>query len=183
MSMKQTLDVLNAMHRDGVIGPYALAGAVAAFNYLEPAVTDDLDVLISFQTKSGLIDLAPVFDDLRARGYETHQREGIVIEGWPVQFIPAVDELDAEALANAEDIEIKMPSEAPVRTRILQPEYLAAIALRVGRAKDQFRIAQFLEEKAVSTEKLCAILRRHDLIQKWQSFCARAGINDPCRVE
>jgi hypothetical protein len=42
VGMKQTLDVINQMEADGIIGRYAIAGAVAAYNYIEPAATDDL---------------------------------------------------------------------------------------------------------------------------------------------
>jgi hypothetical protein len=44
MAIRQTLEVINAMEADGVIDRYALAGAVAAFNYIDPAVTEDLDI-------------------------------------------------------------------------------------------------------------------------------------------
>jgi hypothetical protein len=37
MGMKQTLDVINRMEADGIIGRYAIAGAVAAYNYIEPS--------------------------------------------------------------------------------------------------------------------------------------------------
>jgi len=43
MGMKQTLDVVNALEADGVIGRYAISGAIAAYNYIEASVTDDLD--------------------------------------------------------------------------------------------------------------------------------------------
>lgn len=36
MGIKQTLDVINEMERDGVIERYAIGGAVAAYNYIEP---------------------------------------------------------------------------------------------------------------------------------------------------
>jgi hypothetical protein len=49
MGMKQTLDVINRMEADGVIGRYAIAGAVAAYNYVEPTVTEDVDILIAFE--------------------------------------------------------------------------------------------------------------------------------------
>jgi hypothetical protein len=48
MGVKQTL-VINTMEADGVIGRYAISGAVAAYNYIEPTVTDDLDILVSFK--------------------------------------------------------------------------------------------------------------------------------------
>jgi hypothetical protein len=96
MGMKRTLDVLNAMEADGIIGRYALAGAVAAYNYIEPAVTEDVDILVALERDSGqeilgLISLAPIFSYLKAKGYEEFRREGIVIEGWPVQFLPVTE--------------------------------------------------------------------------------------------
>src|SRR5262249_15737770 len=116
MGMKQTLDVINRMETDGIIGRYAIAGAVAAYNYVEPAVTDDLDILVSFEDK----------------GYSEFRKEGIVIEGWSVQFLPVADALDAEALARAEDVEVEINRlEGSVKTRVLRPEYIVATALRV----------------------------------------------------
>ena len=47
---------------------------------------------------------------LKDKGYSEFRKEGLVIEGWPVQFLPAADDLDAEALARAEEVEVEMPS-------------------------------------------------------------------------
>jgi hypothetical protein len=130
MGMKQTLAVINEMEADGIIGRYAISGAIAAYNYIEAAVTDDLDILVAFedmsnQTPSGLITLAPIYSYLKAKGYGEHRKEGVVIEGWPVQFLPVTDALDAEALARAEEVEIKFgPTEGSAKTRILLPEHL-----------------------------------------------------------
>jgi len=41
MGMKRTLEVINALEAERVIGRYAIAGAVAAYNYIEPTVTED----------------------------------------------------------------------------------------------------------------------------------------------
>jgi hypothetical protein len=188
MGMKQTLTVVNAMEADGVIGRYAISGAIAAYNYIEAAVTDDLDILVSFdrstdQSTAGLITLAPIYTYLKSRGYEEHRREGIVIEGWPVQFLPVADALDAEALAQAEETEIQLGDiQGSVTTRVLRPEHLVATALRVGRPKDLIRITQFLDEKAVDSKLLCDMLARHGLRETWRNFCARAGIANPCEV-
>jgi hypothetical protein len=62
MGMKQTLDIINRMEADGIIGRYAIAGAVAAYNYVEPTVTEDVDILIAFDAgqhrpQSGLVTL------------------------------------------------------------------------------------------------------------------------------
>jgi hypothetical protein len=185
--MKQTLDVINRMEADGVIGRYAIAGAVAAYNYIEPAVTSDLDILVSFDEpadvkKPGLISLDPIYSYLTAKGYEQHRKEGIVIEGWPVQFLPVAEDLDAEALAQAEDVNVEIEGTA-VKTRILRPEHIVANALRVGRPQDFIRIAQFLQEHAVDIATLCGLLNRHSLKDRWQSFCKRTGIDDPCELD
>jgi hypothetical protein len=155
MGMKQTLDVINRMEADGVIGRYAIAGAVAAYNYVEPTLTDDIDLLISFNSEltmpqSALITLEPIFSYLKERGYGEFRSEGVVIEGWPVQFLPVGNDLDAESLAQSMEITIRMPgSDGVVQTRLLRPEHVVATALRVGRPKDFIRIAQFIEGNAV----------------------------------
>jgi hypothetical protein len=169
MGMKQTLGVLNRMEAEGIIGQYAISGAFAAYYYVEPTVTEDLDVLIT---------LAPIFSYLREKGYDEHRKEGIVIEGWPVQFLPVASDLDAEALAQAKEIEIPISeAEGTVKTRILRPEHIVAISLGVRRPKDFLRIAQFLEEEAVDRELLSDVLARHALTDAWKAFCKRAGID------
>jgi len=185
MSLKKTLDVINAMESDGVIGRYAIAGAVAAYNYIEPALTEDIDILVAFsgaseQGQLGLVTLAPILSYLAKRGYAKHQKEGLVIEDWQVQFLPVADALDLEALANAETVDLRVGHESSVTTRVLRPEHLVVNCLRVGRPKDLARITQFLSEDAVSVSALCSVLSRHSLRAAWQDFCARMRISDPC---
>jgi hypothetical protein len=38
MSMAETLTVLTKLVQDGIIDAYAIAGAVAAYNYIEPTL-------------------------------------------------------------------------------------------------------------------------------------------------
>src|SRR5262245_46588397 len=111
MSLKQTIEVLNRMEADGVIGRYCISGAVASFYYVEATATDHLDILVSFEeTKaaSGLLTLTPILTYLNALGYSQFEEEGILIEGWPVQFLPVTDHLDAEALASARMDTVKL---------------------------------------------------------------------------
>ena len=115
---------------------------------------------------------------LRSRGYSDFRNEGIMIEGWPVQFLPVSDPLDAEALDKAEEVEIKVNG-GRVRARVLKPEHLVALALRVGRAKDVLRAIQFLQEKVVNLRKLKAVLIRHGLLANWKRFCTKTGTRDP----
>jgi hypothetical protein len=189
MGMKQTIDVINVMEADGVIGRYAIAGAVAAYNYIEPTVTEDVDILVSLDVpssspRSGLITLVPILSYLKSRGYDEYRKEGLLIGGWPVQFLPVADDLDAEALTQAQEVEITVNvSDGNVKTRVLRPEHLVAISLRVGRPKDAIRIIQFLDAGAINPGLLRDILTRHKLIDAWLAFCRRAGTADPCDLQ
>lgn len=62
MSMAGTIQVLNRMVEDGIIQRYAIGGAVAALNYVEPRFTRDIDILITFQDvmPSRLVTLGPI---------------------------------------------------------------------------------------------------------------------------
>jgi hypothetical protein len=58
--MEKTLQILHALERDGVLGRYAIGGAMGATFYVEPLLTFDLDVFILLpQSDSGLITLPP----------------------------------------------------------------------------------------------------------------------------
>jgi hypothetical protein len=69
-TMKASLEVINRMEADGLIGGHAIGGAVGATFYLEPVATLDIDIFVSFQ-KGGLISLSPIYDCLTAQGYKT----------------------------------------------------------------------------------------------------------------
>jgi hypothetical protein len=164
--VKDTLKSINQMQAGGIIDKYAIGGAVGATFYLEPAATLDVDVFVILPAAEGglLLSLSPIYDYLKARG-GTVEDEHIVIGGWPVQFLPAGDELELEALAEAVPTTVE-----DVRTWVMTAEHLAAIALRTGRPKDHNRILQFIEQDAVDREKLQKIVERHNLSGKWKLF-------------
>jgi hypothetical protein len=164
--MRATLEVINRMQADGIIGKYAIGGAVGATFYLEPSATLDIDVFVSLPKLSGssLLTLSPMYEWLAARGHKA-EKEYVVIEGWPVQFLPASDALDEEALARAVETEVE-----GIRTWVMTAEHLVAIALRTGRAKDFTRILQFVERGVIQSDKLDKILKRHGLLAKWGKF-------------
>ena len=178
--MNATLKVINKMVEDGIIRRYAIAGAVGALYYLEPIATSDLDVLISFdemrQPQKGLVTLAPIAEYLRKAGYPDFKDEGLLVEGWPVQFLPVASDLDAEGLDRA--IEFEMPDDPPIKVRVLRAEHLVATALRVGRDKDFIRVSTFLEQKRVDLQLLRDVLTRHQLWRDWSDFCRRTGLGD-----
>jgi hypothetical protein len=154
------------MQADGVIGKYAIGGAVGATLYLEPAATLDIDVFVMLPTTEGssLLSLSPIYNYLRGRG-GTVQHEHIVIGGWPVQFLPPANELEHEAVAEAQAATVQ-----EVSTWVMRSEHLVAIALQTGRAKDHIRVLQFIEQNAVDRDKLKSVLERHALTSKWREF-------------
>jgi hypothetical protein len=165
-TLKSTVEMINEMQSDGIIGKYAIGGAVGATFYLEPLATADVDIFVMLPTAPGnsLVSLAPIYDYLKAQGCKV-EGERIVVGDWPVQFLPAHSGLEQEALAQAVDTELE-----GVRTWVLGAEYLVAIALETGRAKDYARILQFLEQDALDADKLNRILVRHGLVGKWEKF-------------
>lgn len=165
----------------GAIKQYAITGAVAALNYIQPTLTEDLDILVSLvdleEHKSGLILLTPIESALANMGYTTRSDVGIWIEDWPVQFLPVASALDEEALIRAVDVELQGVG-GPFRARVLRAEHLVAAALTVGRLKDWARIEAFLDQGAVNLTALKAVLERFDLMPAWNAYCVKAGKRD-----
>jgi hypothetical protein len=165
--MKATLQVINEMQAAGVIGSYAIGGAVGATFYLEPSATLDIDIFVSIKPPPGsaLLSLQPIYDYLVTGRKCPQLGEYIVIGGWQVQFLPPGDALGEEALAQAVETEVE-----GVRTRVMTAEHLVALALQLGRGKDFARILQFIEAGVLDTARLDGILTRHDLLAKWEQF-------------
>lgn len=183
MSLRQAIEVIAKLAGSGAIHRYAIAGAFAAMNYIAPTLSDDLDILISIEDfesrQSGLILLAPVEKALAELGYSDRTDLGIMIEGWPVQFLPAASDLDQDALDSAIEIEIGSPGGSPLKARCLRAEHVVAIAIKVGRLKDLARVQSFLEQHAVDLFLLKQVLQRHGLMRDWRRFCVKAGIENP----
>src|SRR5260370_33224902 len=134
--MKQVFTLLSEMGRDGALENYAAAGAIGAMFYVEPFSTQDIDVFVMPEDR--LVIELPGLDYLKARGYTEFRNEGIVIEDWPVQFLPATTQLEQEAYLNAETSSL---DEVPVR--VVSPEHWVTIMVRVGRVKDFARGSMF----------------------------------------
>ena len=68
-AMRETLEMINQMQTDGVIGEYAIGGAVGATFYPEPSAAEGVDIFAMLPTISGssLLSLSPIHDYLRAR--------------------------------------------------------------------------------------------------------------------
>lgn len=163
--MKKTFEVLNRLVDEGVLGRYAVGGAMAAMFYAEPVTTFDLDIFVVLsRLTSGLITLTPLYEHLASLGYES-DGECVDIEGVPVQFLPAYNELVEEGLREAA---LQYYDTIPVR--VLTAEHLIAIAIQTGRTKDRIRVGMLLDEAPIDRVRLDRILERHSLKERSRSW-------------
>jgi hypothetical protein len=163
--MKETFQIVEELKRARVIEDYAVAGAVGALFYVEPFATLDIDFLLDLPSSENLlISLEPIHAWLRMRGYSEFDDQGnIVIEKWPVQFLPVNDALSGEALARAQ----YLPFDETLNVRVLSPEYLAAESLKVGRPKDLGRISQLTASDEFDSDRFLDLVHRFGLQEKW----------------
>lgn len=71
----------------------------------------------------------------------------MVIDGIPVQFLPAYNPLLEEALEHARMVDVEgMP------TRVLRIEYLIGVSVQTGRSKDRERVQLLMEAGNVDAE-------------------------------
>ena len=157
--MDKALKVVEEMARLGIIRAYAIGGGVAATYYIEPVLTYDLDVFF-IPVKEGLDELAPIYEFARGRGY-SEQAEALIVEGFPVQFIPAYNDLVREAVEDSTTLTYR-----GVKAKVVKAEFLAAIALQTGRAKDRERVIRLLDSGSVDRAALAGILEKHGLAEK-----------------
>lgn len=167
--MEKTLNVLNQLEKEGLIERYAIGGATASLFYMEPFLTYDVDVFVFLpKSKGKLILLTPLYHYLKNQGYR-EDREHVLIEGIPVQFIPAYDELVEEAVREAREVKYK-----EIKTRVVPLEHLAAIMLKTGRAKDKTKLKMLMEQTKWDEKKFKSVITRHGLAEKWKQFKSQA---------
>ncbi len=172
--MEKVIEILNRMQADGVIENYAIGRGIAAIRFLEAYQTDDIDIFISpvIVGPGGLISFGRIYAYLEELGYYP-QREYTRIGDWLIQFIPASESVQEEAVLRADRVQF-----AGVYTSMFSAEYLAAELLRSGRRKDNERVAALLESTTMNRAFFKDILRRHGLNQKWKIFAARYGLEE-----
>ena len=158
--MKEALQVIAKLVHDGVIMDYAIGGAMGATFYLEPVVTMDLDVFVLFKDNASLVPLQPIYEALRELGYGPDELmpECVDIGGTPVQFLPVYNPLLEEAMSHAIDFDYD-----GVPARVLPAEYLAAISVQTGRAKDKLRVQSFLTNYGFDKRRFSEICATHGL--------------------
>jgi hypothetical protein len=164
IGMKKTLIVLNDLKNKGIVDEYAIGGGMGAIFYIQPILTYDLDVFILSKEENDLQPLTALYQYFKKKGYRP-VHEQIIIEGIPVQFLPAFNELLNEAVREARKIKYQ-----GTETRVMTAEHLLAIMVQTGRAKDRERFFKVLEEAEIDQVKLSRILKRFDLKEKYQKW-------------
>lgn len=165
--MEIVAKLLSEMIDAGIISAYAVFGAVAQMRYTDAVATFDADVLVALPDTTGLDVLGSIYSFCRDRGFNP-EGEAIRVGEWPVQFIPAFSSLTEEAMRTAEVADL-----GGLPLRVVRADYLAVIALSVGRAKDFARILALREVGAFEDDEVLELCRKHDLSDAWESFVAR----------
>ena len=165
--MDKVAVLLNEMVEQGIIEDYAVFGAVAQMRYTEAVVTLDADVLVAVGEPDKLDVLSPIYAFCRERGY-LPEGEAVRVGDWPVQFIPVFSKLTREAIRDAEIGDLD-----GIPLRVIRADYLAVIALSVGRAKDFARVLALREAGAVTDKEISDLAMRHNLAAEWNLFKER----------
>ena len=155
------------MQTAGVIQNYALFGAVAEMRYTEPVVTLDVDVLVALPATEEIDALAGIYQFCAKKGYSP-AGEAVLVGAWPVQFLPAFNTLTREAMENADTADFD-----GVALRVVRPDYLAVIALSVGRVKDRERVLNLLESNCTNREEVGSLAARYGMSEAWLRFAKR----------
>lgn len=171
--MHAVCDILEQLLLEGILSGYAVGGATAAGFHGEPLATRDVDVFVFLDPPEGslLVTLDPVFRRLDELGFNEFEEEGLLIHGFPVQFLSAAPGLEAEAVEQAMIVEWE-----DHRLRLMRPEHLAVIALTVGRPKDRARLVYLVELPDFNIESFRQILTRYQLLERWQQWAAALGL-------
>ena len=165
--MEEVARLLNDMVQAGIITNYAVFGAVAQMRYTEAVVTLDADILVAVPQPEALDALSPIYTFCRNRGHQP-EGEAIRVGDWPVQFIPAFSPLTESAMRDAETGDVD-----GVPLRVVRADYLAVIALSVGRAKDLARVIAIREAGAATDTAIEQLAAQHGLSSAWKAFRER----------
>ena len=176
--MEEVCRVLERLVEVGFLSDYAIGGATAAGFHGEPLATRDIDVFVFLKPPAGslLVSLDPLFARLRDRGFSEFEEEGLLIHGFPVQFLCASPGLETEAVTNALVVEWDHS-----RLRVIGPEHLAAMALTVGRPKDRARVVYLTALLQFDLAKFIDITDRYLLMNRWREWAIALGLTHESR--
>jgi len=92
---EKALAVISSLQREGIIQQYAIGGAIGAAFYIEPTNTGDIDIFVHIPPEKAcsLTPFKEITDALAARGFDQWEKEGVIVHGWPIQFLPIANTL------------------------------------------------------------------------------------------
>ena len=136
--MQDITELLNDMKKLNIIKKWALCGGVAAKYYVNPPITKDIDFFVIIDDTS-IMFMSPIYGYMISRGakFKGHL---FTYKGVTVDIIAAKDGLIMEGINKAVKCSIDNAS-----VNILRANYLAAIALEVGRDKDIDRVIRLID--------------------------------------
>ncbi|MBA3856001.1 MAG: hypothetical protein C0507_03735 [Cyanobacteria bacterium PR.3.49] len=160
------LSIINSLVGDGIVKKYAVGGSIALLNYVEPFVTEDLDIFCHIEETGTLISLSPIYSHLKSLGFQS-DGEFISIDGVLVQFLVPPSKLVEEALNNSVIVNIET-----VDVPVFDYEYLLAVLVETNRPKDRLKLELARESRDPDEGKLMDILERYNLVERWKSIIA-----------
>lgn len=157
----EVIAAIDELEERGAIADYAISGAMAQLFWDEAIPTFDLDVLVLLggNVANDLDPLRKILEWAAERNYPI-RREHVVISDFPVQFVPAPDDLSAEAIENAAVLEVEA-----VSVRVVRPEYLIALWLRPGPGstpRRRERAAKLKEDVQLDADLLSDLKTRYN---------------------
>ena len=167
MSFADAIRRLNDLKQRGLIRDYAVIGAVAATAYIEPVLTQDVDVVV-------LVDSDDEFwETYRRVGGAAEGTDGMhhILGGRPVQMFPStIKPIYQDTLAESRQTRI-----GDAMVKVASPEHLVALGLEAFRYKDKLRIAELLELPGIDTEAIWRLIGEFDdaegsLAERFRSF-------------
>ncbi len=155
---------LNAMVEQEIVERYAVCGATAALFYTETLRTYDIDVFVVLEQKGLLVDISPIYNWARGRGYEV-RGEHIVIHGVPVQVLDGSAGLELEAVHSAQSLDYD-----GVPVPVVKPEYLVLLYARAASRQRTARALDLLDLISTDEDKIGEIARQHGLQLQWKNL-------------
>jgi len=162
--LQQALKLANEMEGKGIIGKYAIGGAIGTIYWTEAYATKDLDLFLRLPSSRGGLIIMPFMNYLAAQGY-SFTAQYVKVGNLMVDFLGVYNPLTEEALDNAVEIDVYN-----IPTRVFRPEYLLTIALQTGRVQDLEKIIKLYEQCQLDEKYLEKIIERHELTGKWNEF-------------
>ena len=167
--IKKLLEALNRAQADGVIDQYAVGGTLGATFYIEPAAVPDAEIFAKLPNErvGSVPSLAPIYQYFATRS-DAVEGDFVTIGTWRMRFLTLANDLEHECFNES------VPKEVDgVKTWVMTPEHLVAIALQAGRHEDLALALQLLNSEAVDRNKLHLMLHRFGLGPQWHRFSSK----------